>query len=832
MTTPTWLLRAGTWPTRVPDVSPSATGKPLLGLGAIAGDLEWARWLASTAGEATRAPPPPFASVLSERPDRTFSGNSSTLDDCILHAIRDDTVRAVHLHALEVGFSEHLRVAQVVTTLHRGGAERVAIDLHRHVGESTLFVLEPPRRDAYAAPAGTIAIHEHARGRDARMLDLTMRCIQGGFDVVHAHLLAHADVRHLSAAGLAVVTTLHNVRHAWPSGMADLEAHDARLVVACAIDLEREAKEVFGPKIPLRTAWNGVVATPNPSSRAETRRALGVAADTIVALTVANPRTQKRLTLAAEAIARLAETRKVVWVIAGAPLPGNDDARTATEALDRAVSSHGIVHLVRRLGSVEGTRALLGAADVALSTSAWEGFSLAYLEALVAGVPLVTTRVSGTSELEALATGVHVVANDAPATEIAEAIARAVDARTPATLSTALALPVTAARHEALYLRVAAPRGRRDGPLWIITNNFSIGGAQASAQRLVLGLRARGADVRVAVLEEQRAFPTPWRAELERAGVPVIVADSTDTARACEAILDAIDHAGASAVVFWNAIAEHKIRLADALLDVPVFDVSPGEMYFTSLDRYFAKPRAELPYRTPLAYGKRLSGVVVKFAAERDRARSTLGAHVHVIRNGVPTRDRPPRSDRTAPIRVGTLARISPDKKLEILVDASVHARTLTTRPFVIEVAGPVERGHEAYAAELARLAEGTPLRFVGSADRAAFLDDLDLFALVAEPAGCPNASLEAMAVGLAVVATDAGGMSEQVDARTGILVPRWDSRALAEAIAALVDDSARREHLGRGGRAKIEAEFSIETMIERYAALFGGALNRSASGP
>ena len=46
------------------------------------------------------------------------------------------------------------------------------------------------------------------------------------------------------------------------------------------------------------------------------------------------------------------------------------------------------------------------------------------------------------------------------------------------------------------------------------------------------------------------------------------------------------------AVLMWNVIAEHKVLLADGLLDVPLFDVSPGEMYFASLRRSLCRCRS------------------------------------------------------------------------------------------------------------------------------------------------------------------------------------------------------------------------------------------------
>ena len=60
--------------------------------------------------------------------------------------------------------------------------------------------------------------------------------------------------------------------------------------------------------------------------------------------------------------------------------------------------------------------------------------------------------------------------------------------------------------------------------------------------------------------------------------------------------------------------------------------------------------------------------------------------------------------------------------------------------------------------------AAGLPVKLLGELDDPRpFYRDLDLFVMISEPAGCPNASLEAMAAGLPVVATDVGGAAEQV---------------------------------------------------------------------
>jgi glycosyltransferase involved in cell wall biosynthesis len=84
------------------------------------------------------------------------------------------------------------------------------------------------------------------------------------------------------------------------------------------------------------------------------------------------------------------------------------------------------------------------------------------------------------------------------------------------------------------------------------------------------------------------------------------------------------------------------------------------------------------------------------------------------------------------------------------------------------------------------------------------------------EQEGFSNAILEAMAAGLPVVASRAGGNPETVaDSDTGILVPPGDARAFAESILGLLRDPSRARELGEAGRRRAKELFSIKRMVE-----------------
>jgi glycosyltransferase involved in cell wall biosynthesis len=82
------------------------------------------------------------------------------------------------------------------------------------------------------------------------------------------------------------------------------------------------------------------------------------------------------------------------------------------------------------------------------------------------------------------------------------------------------------------------------------------------------------------------------------------------------------------------------------------------------------------------------------------------------------------------------------------------------------------------------------------------------------------------MAAGRPVVATRTGGTEELVtDEETGFLVPSGDAAALADRVGRLSSDAGLRAEMGRSGRARIEAAFSVETMVSRTMSLYDEVL-------
>lgn len=725
-----------------------------------------------------------------------------------------------------------LHVMEVVTSLQHGGAERIACDLAEHLPyhgvRSRLVSLGKPHRAQLPAPRDLLDLSHLSRSE--RTSHLITSAIASGVDVIHVHLTDAGETRAISASGIPVIAAVHNARAGWPKEWETLENGDVSLLLACSQAVEAELREAL-PQLPVRTVWNGIDPNAFPDSpRLEKDGSFTLAC-------VANPRPQKRLdrlpeilaATRAELVARGFGTPNLKLIIAGEVSGMLTEAMASRAAVEREAAKYDVSSFITWTDGKQPVRDVLQSADALVSCSAYEGLSLAHLEAISSGLPVIACDTGGTRELAWKNPAVSLLPADASAADYAKSIATALITPPPSghkmiwqDFST-----TRMTQRVAHFARQVACRPVKVGEtLWFITNNLSTGGAQSSLRRLLKEFHARGKRVRVALLQEYPEHPTPGRDDLLAEGIDVFVpppAGLIEPHQSVDLILAEMTVDPPSAVVFWNAIMTHKLLLVDALPFTKVYDVSPGEMWFSSLERYLKKPLPGVPCRTSADYGKLLEGLVVKYSAETPRA-AALGARVTVIPNGVALpkvrKSRPP----GGPFVFGTAARISPQKRLEELIESFRLALPSLTNA-VLRIAGGVETGAEDCADELRKMSAGLPVEWLGEIHGLSeFHQTCDVFVMISDPAGCPNASLEALAAGLPVIATDVGGASEQViDGINGRLVPARDVPAIARAIVELLRNDLLRETMGVAARHHISRHFNLEKMTASYLSLFTG---------
>jgi glycosyltransferase involved in cell wall biosynthesis len=184
-------------------------------------------------------------------------------------------------------------------------------------------------------------------------------------------------------------------------------------------------------------------------------------------------------------------------------------------------------------------------------------------------------------------------------------------------------------------------------------------------------------------------------------------------------------------------------------------------------------------------------------------------------------------------LTVALVARMLRDKGV---LEAAAAVRRLRARHLAIELllAGPTDPDSANSLSEetLRSLAAEPGIEWLGPVDDVRTVWRRAAVAVLPSiyGEGVPKTLLEAAACARPLVATDVPGCREVIrPGETGILVPPHDVEALAEAIATLAADPARRRAMGRGGRALMERCFAEQIVGDETLALYRAVLGRNA---
>lgn len=165
------------------------------------------------------------------------------------------------------------------------------------------------------------------------------------------------------------------------------------------------------------------------------------------------------------------------------------------------------------------------------------------------------------------------------------------------------------------------------------------------------------------------------------------------------------------------------------------------------------------------------------------------------------------------------VSRLVPDKGYLILADALERiGPRLGGCEFVI-VGGGDDDGR--IRERFSRI-RGIITHFMGQqTDVLPYLHAADFFVQASLHENLSNALLEAMAAGLPVVATSVGGTAEVLTRGGGMLVPANDADALGRGIIRMRASGALRAELGLEARRNIEANYSVQRMVDGWSAIY-----------
>jgi glycosyltransferase involved in cell wall biosynthesis len=299
-------------------------------------------------------------------------------------------MKVVHLHKIKGLSGSERHLLTLLPALRERGVDARMISLGVERSDAPRFYRAVQELDI---PHRIVRCTTDVNPRMARDVIRAVRAERP--DLVHTHLV-HGDV-YGAIAGAATNTPYLSSRHnddrylLGPFRYVDRAfARNARRLIAISDAVRRFLEGVGLPNEKLVTVHYGLDALPNVPSEI-TPEAAGVPPDVPLVLAVGRLIPQKDHATLVHAFARIhAEHPDAVLAILG-----NGPLETETLALARDLGLDGAVLVPGRME----IRDWLERADVFVHTSRWEGFGIVLLEAMLARLPIVATRVSAVPEV-------------------------------------------------------------------------------------------------------------------------------------------------------------------------------------------------------------------------------------------------------------------------------------------------------------------------------------------------------------------------------------------------------------------------------------------------
>lgn len=208
-----------------------------------------------------------------------------------------------------------------------------------------------------------------------------------------------------------------------------------------------------------------------------------------------------------------------------------------------------------------------------------------------------------------------------------------------------------------------------------------------------------------------------------------------------------------------------------------------------------------------------------------------------LIENGIDTARHRRRSESAAAkvalgipgdrIFIGAVGRLSAEKGFDILIQAA-SALIRRGSNIAVQILGEGDE-RPRLEALIQTLGLTDRIHLLGfQADPMPFYEAMDILALSSHREGLPNVLLEAMALGVPVVATRIAGIPRLIQhEQNGLLIEPGAAEELAGALDRLVQSPTLRANLGQVGRATVEARYSFAERMETIATLYDDLLGR-----
>lgn len=358
-------------------------------------------------------------------------------------------------------------------------------------------------------------------------------------------------------------------------------------------------------------------------------------------------------------------------------------------------------------------------------------------------------------------------------------------------------------------------------------------GAERCALLELRALRQRGLDAQALVLHETRMGEAAGALEqaLREAGVPVTRVESTSPVSA-RLLLHLVRALGR---LQPHLLHSHGLKtdvlgfLVSRVLRLPLLVEVHGWLrpeedrrvrFYEALDRQVLR-RCEAALALSRDYESELSRLGVRRLHLLPSGIDVEGLRAQPVRRNLRRELAIPEGARVA----GMVARLSPEKGHRDFLFALAEARQRLPSLYSLVIGDGPLLG--ALQAEAEQLGLDGHVRFVGyQEDVADAYRALDVVVSCSRHEGLPLCLIEAMALERPVVAMATGGCADIVQhGETGLLVPRGDRAALAEALVELAADPDRCRRLGQAGLARARQHYSVEAWAQRAESVYRSLL-------
>lgn len=197
------------------------------------------------------------------------------------------------------------------------------------------------------------------------------------------------------------------------------------------------------------------------------------------------------------------------------------------------------------------------------------------------------------------------------------------------------------------------------------------------------------------------------------------------------------------------------------------------------------------------------------------------GVDVHHFNPGI-------RTEIKDKIRFILTGRLHPQKGIDVLLEATKILKSMGLQnKFEIQLYGIAypEHDYQTMAVDLNvdNIVKFNPFQ----SDMHAVYREADCFLLPSRGEGLSNALLEAMSMGLCVIATNVSGMPDVViSGQNGILIPPDSPEILAEKMREIIENPALRCKLGNNARHRVIDKYSLEQVAKMYSGLYSSLCN------